>query len=128
MAFRIGRFLPLMSACTLARYVASIFVPVAGAECVSSARSDLCGGGPSRPAWRPRAVPTATDLPAPTELRGALTTAYGATAIGSPTCSATGVQISVLTIGVSIDIMMAYRAPIALRSRFGWSFHQPLTG
>lgn len=39
---------------------ASTSVPEVGAQCVSSARWDLCGGGPSRPAWRRRAVPTAT--------------------------------------------------------------------
>lgn len=48
--------------------------------------------------------------------------------MGTPTSCATGVQISVVTVGVSIDTMMAYRAPWSLRSRFFISFHQPVTG
>jgi hypothetical protein len=35
--------------------------PETGVECVSSARSDLRGGDPSRPAWRRRSIPTATN-------------------------------------------------------------------
>lgn len=39
-----------------------------------------------------------------------------------PTRWATGVQISASTPGVSMEMTSAYRAPLSLRSRFGWSF------
>lgn len=41
------------------------------------------------------------------------------TSIGRPTCSATGVQMSVATSGASMLTTSAYRAPRWLRSRFG---------
>ena len=45
--------------------------------------------------------------------------AYVSTTTGTPTCCATGVQMSASTVDVSIDTTMAYRAPFELRSRFG---------
>ncbi len=48
--------------------------------------------------------------------------------IGTDAWIAIGVQMSVSTSGVSIDTTREYRAPVSLRSRFGCSFHQPLTG
>jgi len=53
---------------------------------------------------------------------------YVLIATTKPTCWATGVQMSVATPGVSMETTSAYLAPLALRSRLGWSFHQPLTG
>ncbi len=40
-------------------------------------------------------------------------------AMGTPTCWATVVQMSVSTPGVSIETTSAYLAPFALRSRLG---------
>jgi hypothetical protein len=67
-------------------------------------------------------------VPLLAEMLGARERGYGSMAMGTPTCLATGVQMSVSTPGVSMDTTRAYRAPRLLRSRLGWSFHQPLTG
>lgn len=58
-------------------------------------------------------------LPVVAAARARLGSTYVSTTTGTPTCCATGVQMSASTVGVSIDTTSAYRAAFALRSRFG---------